>query len=91
MSIRPEKLKQYISLKDTAAAAKNFARVITSDPQSGGTHATVALEMPLPAVLGGKAKSVYATLCSFSDSVYMASNAAVLRVTFAVENMQKGE
>lgn len=89
MSIRPEKLQQYLSLKDTAANAKNFAaRVITADPQPGSTHAAVALEMPLPAVLDGEAKTVYAALCSFSDSIYMASNAALLRVTFAVENMQ---
>lgn len=92
MSINPEKLKQYLSLKDTAANAKFFAaRVITSDPQPGSTHATVALEMPLPAVLDGEVKTVYAALCSFSDSIYMASNAALIRVTFAVENMQREE
>lgn len=90
MSIRPEKLKQYISLKDTADLAKRFAASVSStDPQSDSTHASVALEMPHPAALDGTAKSVFATLCSFSDSIYMAAGETTIRFTFAVENMQK--
>lgn len=90
MSIRPEKLKQYISLKDTADLAKRFAASVSStDPQSDSTHASVALEMPHPAALDGTAKSVFSTLCSFSDSIYMAAGETTIRFTFAVENMQK--
>ena len=90
MSIRPEKLKQYIALKDTADFAKRFAASVSStDPQSDSTHASVALEMPHPAALDGTAKSVFATLCSFSDSIYMAAGETTIRFTFAVENMQK--
>lgn len=90
MSISPEKLKQYISLKDTADLAKRFvASVSSTDPQSDSTHASVALEMPHPAALDGTAKSVFATLCSFSDSIYMAAGETTIRFTFAVENMQK--
>lgn len=92
MSISPEKLKQYISLKDTTDLAKRFAASVSStDPQSDSTHASVALEMPHPAALDGTAKSVFSTLCSFSDSIYMAAGETTIRFTFAVENMQKEE
>ena len=90
MSINPAKLKQYISLKDTADLAKSFAASVSStDPQSDSTHASVALELPHPAALDGTAKSVFAALCSFSDSIYMAAGETTIRFTFAVENMQK--
>ena len=90
MSINPAKLKQYISLKDTADLAKRFvASVSSTDPQSDSTHASVALELPHPAALDGTAKSVFAALCSFSDSIYMAAGETTIRFTFAVENMQK--
>lgn len=90
MSINPEKLKQYLALKDTADLAKRFAASVSStDPQSDSTHASVALELPHPAALVGVAKSVFATLCSFSDSIYMAAGETTIRFTFAVENMQK--
>lgn len=90
MSISPEKLKQYLALKDTADLAKRFAASVSStDPQSDSTHASVALEMPHPAALDGTAKSVFAALCSFSDSIYMAAGETTIRFTFAVENMQK--
>ena len=92
MSIKPEKLKQYLSLKDTADLAKRFAASVTAaDPQSGSTHASVALELHHPAALDGTAKSVFAALCSFSDSIYMAAGENTIRFTFAVENMQKEE
>ena len=90
MSMNPEKLKQYLSLKDTADLAKSFAASVSStDPQSDSTHASVALELPHPAALDGTAKSVFAALCSFSDSIYMAAGETTIRFTFAVENMQK--
>lgn len=90
MSMNPEKLKQYLSLKDTADLAKRFAASVSAaDPQSGSSHASVALELPHPAALEGTAKSVFATLCSFADSIYMAAGETTLRFTFAVENMQK--
>ena len=90
MSINPEKLKQYLALKDTANLAKCFAASVSSiDSQSDSTHASVALEMPHPAALDGTAKSVFATLCSFSDSIYMDAGETTIRFTFAVENMQK--
>lgn len=92
MSIKPEKLKQYLSLKDTADLAKRFAASVTAAaPQPGNTHASVALELPHPAALEGTAKSVFAALCSFSDSIYMAAGETTIRFTFAVENMQKEE
>lgn len=92
MSIKPAKLKQYLSLKDTADLAKRFAASVSStDPQSDSTHASVALEMPHPAALDGTAKSVFSTLCSFSDSIYMAAGETTIRFTLAVENMQKEE
>lgn len=92
MSMNPEKLKQYISLKDTANLAKRFAASVTAaDPQPGSNHASVALELPHPAALDGTEKSVFAALCSFSDSIYMAAGDTTLRFTFAVENMQKEE
>nr|DAQ92794.1 MAG TPA: hypothetical protein [Caudoviricetes sp.] len=92
MSIRPEKLKQYLALKDTSDLAKRFAASVSStDPQSDSTHASVALEMPHPAALDGMAKSVFSALCSFSDSIYMAAGETTIRFTFAVENMQKEE
>ena len=92
MSMNPEKLKQYLSLKDTADLAKSFAASVSStDPQSDSTHASVALELPHPAALDGTAKSVFAALCSFSDSIYMAAGETTIRFTFAVENMQKEE
>lgn len=90
MSIKPEKLKQYLSLKDTADLAKRFtASVTAADPQPGSNHASVALELPHPAALEGTLKSVFAALCSFSDSIYMAAGENTIRFTFAVENMQK--
>ena len=90
MSIKPEKLKQFLSIKDTADLAKRFAASVSStNPQSDSTHASVALEMPHPAALDGTAKSVFAALCSFSDSIYMAAGETTIRFTFAVENMQK--
>ena len=92
MSMNPKKLKQYLSLKDTADLAKSFAASVSStDPQSDSTHASVALELPHPAALDGTAKSVFAALCSFSDSIYMAAGETTIRFTFAVENMQKEE
>ncbi len=92
MSMNPKKLKQYLSLKDTADLAKRFAASVSStDPQSDSTHASVALELPHPAALDGTAKSVFAALCSFSDSIYMAAGETTLRFTFAVENMQRKE
>lgn len=90
MSMNPKKLEQYLALKDTADLAKRFAASFSStDPQSDSTHASVALEMPHPASLDGTAKSVFAALCSFSDSIYMAAGETTIRFTFAVENMQK--
>ena len=90
MSMNPEKLKQFLSIKDTADLAKRFAASVTAaDPQSDSDHASVALEMPHPAALDGTAKSVFAALCSFSDSIYMAAGETTIRFTFAVENMQK--
>ena len=90
MSIKPEKLKQYLALKDTADLAKRFAASVSStNPQSDSAHASVALELPHPAALDGTAKSVFAALCSFSDSIYMAAGETTIRFTFAVENMQK--
>ena len=90
MSIRPEKLKQYFSLKDTADLAKRFAASVSSaDPQSDSSHASVALELPHPAALEGTAKSVFAALCSFSDSIYMAAGENTIRFTFGVDGMQK--
>lgn len=92
MSINPEKLKQYLALKDTADLAKRFAASVSStDPQSDSTHASVVLQMPHPAALVGAEKSVFAALCSFSDSIYMAAGETTIRFTFAVENMQKEE
>lgn len=92
MSMNPKKLEQYLALKDTADLAKSFAASVSStDPQSDSTHASVALELPHPAALDGTAKSVFATLCSFSDSIYMAAGETTIRFTFSVENMQKGE
>lgn len=92
MSINPAKLKQYISLKDTADLAKRFAASVSSaDPQSDSSHASVALELPHPAALESTAKSVFAALCSFSDSIYMAAGENTIRFTFSVENMQKEE
>lgn len=90
MSMNPKKLEQYLALKDTADLAKSFAASVSStDPQSDSTHASVALELPHPAALDGTAKSVFAALCSFSDSIYMAAGETTIRFTFAVENMQK--
>ena len=90
MSINPAKLKQYLSLKDTADLAKRFAASVSAaDPQPGSNHVSVALELPHPAALDGTAKSVFAALCSFSDSIYMAAGETTLRFTFGVENMQK--
>lgn len=92
MSMNPKKLEQYLSLKDTADLAKRFAASVTAaDPQSGSNHASVALELPHPAALDGTAKSVFAALCSFSDSIYMAAGETTIRFTFAVESMQKEE
>ena len=92
MSMNPKKLEQYLALEDTADLAKRFAASVSStDPQSDSTHASVALELPHPAALDGTAKSVFATLCSFSDSIYMAAGETTLRFTFAVENMQRKE
>lgn len=92
MSMNPKKLEQYLALKDTADLAKSFAASVSStDPQSDSTHASVALELPHPAALDGTAKSVFAALCSFSDSIYMAAGETTIRFTFAVENMQKEE
>lgn len=92
MSMNPKKLGQYLALKDTADLAKRFAASVSStDPQSDSTHASVALELPHPAALDGTAKSVFAALCSFSDSIYMAAGETTIRFTFAVENMQKEE
>ena len=92
MSMNPEKLKQYLALKDTADLAKRFAASVTAaDPQPGSSHASVALELPHPAALDGTEKSVFAALCSFSDSIYMAAGETTIRFTFAVENMQKEE
>lgn len=92
MSMNPKKLEQYLALKDTADLAKRFAASVSStDPQSDSTHASVALELPHPAALDGTAKSVFAALCSFSDSIYMAAGETTIRFTFAVENMQKEE
>ena len=92
MSMNPKKLEQYLALKDTADLAKCFAASVSStDPQSDSTHASVALEMPHPAALDGTAKSAFAALCSFSDSIYMAAGETTIRFTFAVENMQKEE
>lgn len=92
MSMNPKKLTQYIALEDTADRAKRFAASVSStDPQSDSTHASVALELPHPAALVGVEKSIFATLCSFSDSIYMAVGETTIRFTFAVENMQKEE
>ena len=91
MSMNSAKLKQYLSLKDTAALAKGFAASVSADPQSDSDHASVALELPHPAALDGTAKSVFAALCSFADSIYMAAGETTLRFTFGVENMQKEE
>lgn len=92
MSMNPKKLEQYLALKDTDDLAKRFAVSVSStDPQSDSTHASVALELPHPAALVGVEKSVFAALCSFSDSIYMAAGETTLRFTFAVENMQKEE
>lgn len=92
MSMNSAKLKQYLSLKDTAALAKGFAASVSAaDPQSNSDHASVALELPHPAALDGTAKSVFAALCSFADSIYMAAGETTIRFTFAVENMQKEE
>lgn len=90
MSINHKKLMQYIGLKDTVDLAKRFAASVSStDPQSDSNHASVALELPHPAALVGVEKSVFAALCSFSDSIYMAAGETTIRFTFAVENMQK--
>ena len=92
MSMNPKKLEQYLALKDTADLAKRFAASVSStDPQSDSTHASVALQFSHPAALVGAEKSVFATLCSFSDSIYMAAGETTIRFTFSVENMQKEE
>ena len=92
MSMNFKKLEQYLALKDTADLAKRFAASVSSaDPQSDSTHASVALELSHPAALVDTEKSVFAALCSFSDSIYMAAGETTIRFTFAVESMQKEE
>ena len=94
MSIKPEKLKQYISLKETAIYMRGHAAVECSDPKPDSRNATVSLTMRSPLSITGKLHTAFSALYTFSDAVYVATSRVkpdIIRFTFAVENMQRKE
>lgn len=94
MSISPEKLKQYISLKEAAITLRGHATVSCNDPKPDSRNATVSLVFRTPFAATGKVHTALSTLHSFSDAVYFASSQIrpdLIRFTFAVENMQRKE
>lgn len=95
MSIRPEKLKQYISLKEAAITLRPNFTVTCNDPKPDSRTSAVSVLTRAPFLLEGKAKTVIATLHSFSDTVVVAAGSELkpelVRFTFGVNGMQKEE
>lgn len=95
MSIRPEKLKQYISLKEAAITLRTNFIVTCNDPKPDSKTATVSVLTRAPFLLEGKAKTVIEALHSFSDIVVVVAGSELMpglvRFTFGVDGMQKEE
>lgn len=93
MSISPEKLKQYISLKDAAIMLRPDFTVTCNDPKPDSRTSAVFVMARTPFLLEGKAKTVIAALHSFSDTVVVAAGSELepefVRFTFGVDGMQK--
>lgn len=95
MSIKPEKLKQYLSLKEAAITLRPNFTVTCNDPKPDSRTASVSVLTRAPFLLEGKAKTVIATLHSFSDTVVVAASSRLkpelVRFTFGVNDMRKEE
>lgn len=94
MSMNPEKLKQYLSLKDTALALCPDLTVNCIDPQPDSDTATVSVALETPFIGFGTVKAAIASLFSFCDAFVIATsdaNPGVALLTFGVESLQKGE
>ena len=97
MSINPEKLKQYIALKEVALKfrAASSIPITASDPKPDSRNAFVSVVLHCPFSAEGETKTALAALHTFSDAVYVSAGPYkeeyITRLTFAVENMQKEE
>ena len=94
MSIRPEKLKQYISLKEVALTLRRDFAVDCSDPKPESKTATVSVVFHTPFIGLGRTKTAIASLFAFCDTFIVADSDVIpniVRFTFGVESMQKEE
>lgn len=97
MSIRPEKLKQYISLKEAALTLRPDFTVTCNDPKPDSKTATVSVLLSAPFLLEGKVKTAFSALYTFSDIVVVKAGSEIqispvpVRFTFGVDGMQKEE
>lgn len=94
MSIRPEKLKQYISLKETALTLLPDFAVDCNDPNPESKTATVSVVFPTPFISLGRTKTAIASLLTFCDTFIVADSDVIpniVRFTFGVDGMQKEE
>ena len=92
MSIRHEKLKQYISLKEAALTLRPDFAVDCNDPKPESKTATVSVVLHTPFIGLGRTKTAIASLFTFCDTFIVADSDVIpniVRFTFALENMQK--
>lgn len=93
MSIRPEKLKQYIALKEAALRLRPEVSVACNDPNPDSRNATVSILLHTPHIAAGKTRIALAALYTLADTVYTAGSRIptddpVVRLTFAAEGLQ---
>lgn len=95
MSIKPEKLKQYISLREAAFSLRGHAAVACNDPSPDSKTATISVLFSAPFLLEGEVKTAFAALCTFSDIAVVAAGSEIqispelVRFTFGVDGLQK--
>ncbi len=94
MSISPEKLKQYISLKEAALTLRPDFAVDCNDPKPESETATVSVVLHTPFIGLGRTKTAIASLFTFCDTFIVAYSDVIpniVRFTFGVDGMQKEE
>lgn len=94
MSIRPEKLKQYISLKEAALTLRPDFAVDCNDPKPESKTATVSVVLHTPFICLDRTKTAIASLFTFCDTFIVADSDVIpniVRFTFGVDGMQKEE
>ena len=79
MSISPEKLKQYISLKEAALTLRPDFAVDCNDPKPESETATVSVVLPTPFIGLDRTKTAIASLFTFCDTFFSSSGTKLIK------------